>query len=167
MPKILLFGAGRSSTILIDFLASECAHHRFSLEIVDAQPRLAEEKLHASAQRAGIDKDNLTGVAYDISDANKRSASILSADLVLSLLPPHLHALVAEDCIQHRKSLFTASYVDDMIRQRAWEIDTTGSLFLYEMGLDPGIDHMSLLAMLDNIRSNGGLPVSEIGRAHV
>ena len=159
MSKILLFGAGKSATVLIDFLVQQCAEYDFSLEVVDALPEVAHQKIQDSVQRAHVNDANFIGRSFDINDSAKRLASIESADLVLSLLPPHLHAVVALDCIHLSKSLFTASYVDPAIRQHAASIEANGSLFLYEMGLDPGIDHMSLLSLLDAIRLQGGQPI--------
>ena len=158
MPKILLFGAGKSATVLIDFLVQRCAAAGFSLEVVDAQPGVAQQKIQESAARARVGDHPFLGQAYDINDPNSRSTSISTADLVLSLLPPQLHAIVAADCIRYGKSLFTASYIDEAIRQQTTAIQAKGILFLYEMGLDPGIDHMSLLSLLEDIRSQGGVP---------
>ncbi len=158
MPKILLFGAGKSATVLIDFLVQRCTEADFALEVVDAQAGVATRKIEESARRYNVSSSLITGSAFDIANAPKRTACIESADLVLSLLPPHLHSVVATDCIGLGKSLFTASYVDAQILQQARQIESNGSLFLYEMGLDPGIDHMSLLALLDEIRSRGGIP---------
>lgn len=158
MSKILLFGAGKSATVLIDFLVHQCAQHQFSLEVVDAMPEVAHRKIQDSAQRKQIDTSRFIGHSFDINDSNKRLASMETADLVLSLLPPHLHSVVAMDCIKLSKSLFTASYVDQEIRKQAPSIESNGSLFLYEMGLDPGIDHMSLLSLLEEIKREGGQP---------
>lgn len=158
MPGILLFGAGKSATVLIDYLVLQCSRRGWSLEVVDAQPGIALEKLSDSCRLQGLDPSPFLGSAYDIHDAAVRRASIERATLVLSLLPPHLHAVVAADCLELGRSLFTASYVDSFIMEKAAAIEQAGLLFLYEMGLDPGIDHMSLMDLLDGIRAGGGVP---------
>lgn len=158
MPRLLLFGAGKSATVLIDYLVLQCARRGFSLEVVDAQPGVAREKILDSCHRQGVDPASFAGVSYDIHASSERQASIARADLVISLLPPHLHTIVATDCLLAHKSLFTASYIDPSIREQAAAIERHGLLFLYEMGLDPGIDHMSLMVLLDHIRSKGGTP---------
>jgi saccharopine dehydrogenase (NADP+, L-glutamate forming) len=72
------------------------------------------------------------------------------------MLPAHLHFLVAKDCLDFEKPLFTASYVDDNMRSLADAIEAKQLLFLCEMGLDPGIDHMSAMAIIDEIHEKGG-----------
>ena len=159
MSSLLVFGAGKSATVLIDYLVEQCARMNISLEVVDAQPGVAANKLSASCEGLGISTLQCKASSYDIHSHSDREASIKRADAVISLLPPQLHAVVASDCIQHQKSLFTASYVDPFIQQQAPEIKKRGLLFLYEMGLDPGIDHMSLMELLEAIRKKGGVPI--------
>jgi saccharopine dehydrogenase-like NADP-dependent oxidoreductase len=72
------------------------------------------------------------------------------------MLPPTLHFLVAKDCLQFSRHLLTASYVDEPIKELQKEIDAKGILFLCEMGLDPGIDHMSAMRIIDGIHEKGG-----------
>src|SRR4029078_6765096 len=94
--------------------------------------------------------------SYDIRDEDKRSTQIAKADIVISMLPPALHFLVAKDCLKHSKHLLTASYVDEQVKSLQNEIEKRGLLFLCEMGLDPGIDHMSAMQIIDEIHSRGG-----------
>jgi saccharopine dehydrogenase-like NADP-dependent oxidoreductase len=89
-------------------------------------------------------------------DENKRRQHITSAAVVISMLPPTLHILVAKDCVALSKHLLTASYVDDSIRSLQKEVNEKGILFLCEMGLDPGIDHMSAMKIIDEIHAQGG-----------
>jgi saccharopine dehydrogenase-like NADP-dependent oxidoreductase len=159
MSKILLFGAGKSATVLIDFLVEQCTQRGYGLEVVDAAVGLARQKLTDSCIRARVDTTSFQAASYSIDAGADRRASIQAADLVISLLPPHLHAVVATDCLALQRSLFTASYLDEAVRSTQKEIEAKGLLFLYEMGLDPGIDHMSLMALLDRIRRGGGRPV--------
>ncbi len=78
-----------------------------------------------------------------------------TADIVISLLPPTLHALVARDCIALGRHLLTASYIQPEIRALAAAARQKGVLLLCETGLDPGIDHMSAMRMLDRLRRQG------------
>jgi saccharopine dehydrogenase-like NADP-dependent oxidoreductase len=152
MRTVLLFGAGKSSTVLIDYLLKEAATENWRVIVADANIDLAKSKVGVSSY----------GVATEvnINDDIERGKWIRGADIVISLLPPALHILVAKDCVKYSKNLLTASYADDSIRQLEKEIDAKGLFFLCEMGLDPGIDHMSAMRVIDQIRSAGGRVVS-------
>jgi saccharopine dehydrogenase-like NADP-dependent oxidoreductase len=148
MKTVLLFGAGRSATVLIDYLLENAIAQNWRIYVVDADLKLAQSKVNHS-QRA-------TAVSFDITDADERGKYIRQADIVISLLPPSLHSHVAKDCIQYRRNLLTASYIDEETRQLASSIQNQKILFLCEMGLDPGIDHMSAMQLINDIRSKGG-----------
>lgn len=147
MKKIILFGAGKSATCLIDYLIAESAKKDWHLTVVDADRAMAERKTgHAAC---------VSVESFDINDDAIRAQWIGSCDLVISLLPASLHIQVARDCIRLRKHLLTASYISPDIQALKDEIKAAGILFMGEMGLDPGIDHMSAMKMLDEIRSQG------------
>lgn len=148
MKKILLFGAGKSATVLIDYLLQHAGAENWKLVVADANLQLALEKINHSPSGEAV--------SFDIRDAVKRSQYISEADLVISMLPPVLHNTVAKDCLQLGKSLLTASYVDNEMRSIAAAIKDKGLIFLCEMGLDPGIDHMSAMKIIDGIRKKGG-----------
>jgi saccharopine dehydrogenase-like NADP-dependent oxidoreductase len=148
MKQILLFGAGKSATILIDYLLTHANDGNWKLTVVDANIELAKSKINHSP--AG------TAVSFDILDETKRGESISGSDIVISMLPPTLHFLVAKDCVKYSKHLLTASYVDEQIKSLQKEIDQRSLLFLCEMGLDPGIDHMSAMKIIDAIHASGG-----------
>ncbi len=148
MKTILLFGAGKSATVLIDYLLENAITENWKFTVVDADLKLAQSKVNHS-QRA-------SAVSFDINDAEERGKYIRHADIVISLLPPVLHIQVAKDCVKHHKNLLTASYVDDEIRQLQPYIEKSKTLFLCEMGLDPGIDHMSAMQLINSIRDRGG-----------
>lgn len=149
MNTILLFGAGKSATILIDYLLTEAVTGNWKLLIADSNEILAEEKLKNSAE--GI------AVSFDVRDEHERAHYILQSDIVISLLPPSLHFLVAKDCLLYKKHLLTASYIDDEIQKLQDEVKENELLFLCEMGLDPGIDHMSAKKLIDDIHTKGGI----------
>lgn len=148
MKQVFLFGAGKSATVLIDYLLLNAGRENWQLTLVDASLETAQKKIGNSTFGKAV--------SFDISDDEKRSAAVKEADIVISLMPPALHFLIAKDCLKHKKNLLTASYVDDQMRSLKNEIESAGLLFLCEMGLDPGIDHMSAKKMIDEIHKGGG-----------
>lgn len=148
MRQILLFGAGKSSAALIDYFLVNATNENWQLTVADANADAIREKLG--------DSPHGKPAAFDIRDEERRRTFIAAADIVISLLPPALHILVAGDCLLLRKNLLTASYVDEQIRALKDEIENAGLLFLCEMGLDPGIDHMSAKKLIDGIQGEGG-----------
>jgi len=143
-----LFGAGRSATVLIDYLLKEAEQEIWKLVVVDADINLAKSKTN--------DSPFAETISFDINDKAKRDEYISGADIVISLLPPALHTIAAKSCIELGKDLLTASYVDEEIKKLGTEIENKGLLFLCEMGLDPGIDHMSAMKIIDEIHTAGG-----------
>ncbi len=148
MKKILIFGAGKSATSLIDYLCTICEENNWKLLLCDADALLAESKISHCK--------NAEAVAADVSIEGERLYLIKEADIVISMLPPHLHFLVANDCLTYSKNLLNASYVDEKIKNLSSSIKEKGLLFLCEMGLDPGIDHMSALKIINKVKSQGG-----------
>lgn len=153
MKHIVIFGAGRSASALIDYL-SKCPYH---INVIDVDQAIIT-KYAARYER-------IHAVQMDIFDSEKRDAIISKADLVISMLPARFHIHIAQSCIENRKHLLTASYVDGDITPLQSEIDKHGLLFLYECGLDPGIDHMSAMKEIDAIREKGGTITSFISYA--
>lgn len=148
MKTILLFGAGKSATVLIDYLLKEAAVNDWKIIIADADKNQVLSKINNSPLAEAVQ--------IDINKTEQRAELIQKADIVISMMPPALHFLVAQDCLQYGKNLLTASYVDDQLKTLQTSIESKGLLFLCEMGLDPGIDHMSAMKMIDGIRADGG-----------
>ena len=148
MKTILLFGAGKSATVLIDYLLDNAIIENWHVIVVDADLKLAQSKIGGSTIA--------TAISFDITDAEERGKQIRKADIVISMLPPFLHIEVAKDCVKYRKHLLTASYVDENIKSLQSDIEKNKLLFLCEMGLDPGIDHMSAMKIFDEIKDKGG-----------
>ncbi|MES2732176.1 MAG: saccharopine dehydrogenase C-terminal domain-containing protein [Bacteroidota bacterium] len=148
MHTILVIGAGRSSTALIDYLGKLAPMHGWNLIISDAFLPLAQEKAQAYTQASAL--------ALDVMDAHQRQSAIGLADVVISLLPASLHPLVAIDCLTLGKHLLTASYVSPEMKALDGEAKAKGLLFLNEMGLDPGIDHLSAMRLIHQIQAAGG-----------
>lgn len=152
MQKILLFGAGKSATVLIDYLVKTTSEENWEVTVADADLKTVQAKIGNSP--------NAKAVSFDITDDTARANAIAAADIVISLLPPALHFLVAKDCVSCSKNLLTASYIDDKIKSLQKDIEKKGLLFLCEMGLDPGIDHMSAMQIIDDIHAKGGTVTS-------
>ena len=148
MKKILVFGAGKSATCLIDYLCSACEENGWLLLVCDANLPLAKSKINGCK--------NARAFSIDVSDEEKRIDLIKEADIVISMLPPHLHFIVANNCLDYSKHLLTASYIDAEIKKLSRQIEEKGLLFLCEMGLDPGIDHMSAMKIFDQVKNQGG-----------
>lgn len=148
LKKILLFGAGKSATVLIDYLINEAEVNNWQVIVADADLQLA---LMKTKNRKFSDV-----IQIDINNHIKRKELISDSYLVISMMPPALHILIANDCIEFGKSLLTASYADDVIKSLESAVKEKGILFLCEMGLDPGIDHMSAVQILDDIKDKGG-----------
>jgi saccharopine dehydrogenase-like NADP-dependent oxidoreductase len=148
MKNVLLFGAGKSATVLIDYLLMNAEKEDWHLTLADANRSMSQEKI--------ADSTFGTAVTVDIANDAERMALVRAADIVISLLPPALHIVVAKDCIAFSKNLLTASYVDEPMRSLRNSITEKGLLFLCEMGLDPGIDHMSAKKMIDDIHDKKG-----------
>jgi saccharopine dehydrogenase (NADP+, L-glutamate forming) len=148
MKQILLFGAGKSATSLIRYLLDVTASRPWHLVVAESNLPLAESKIagHPHARAVGL----------DVTREEERDSLVARAHLVISLLPPALHYGVALSCLKMGKHLLTASYIDDSIRALEPEIREKGLFFLCEMGLDPGIDHMSALPLIRRIQADEG-----------
>jgi saccharopine dehydrogenase-like NADP-dependent oxidoreductase len=148
MNKILLFGAGKSSSYLIKYLLHHCAEMNSILQIVD------QNTSHVQAKYPN--NPHLQLLNCDVHAQTERQSLISEANLVISLLPPHLHIVIAQDCLAFSKTLITASYISPEIQAMHQALQQKGVLFMCEMGLDPGIDHMSAMQIIDEIHADGG-----------
>jgi len=148
MRNILIIGAGRSATYLIDYLLEKSGAENLHLTIGDLSEELARQKTK--------NHPNATALAFDIFNETQRQAEIAKADIVISMLPAHLHYEVAKDCITYKKHMVTASYISPAMAELDEKVRAAGLVFMNECGLDPGIDHMSAMKVLDEIRDKGG-----------
>ncbi len=148
MTNILIIGAGRSATALINYVLEKAREYNWFVTVADADPKIAEKKIgkHPNGRAAWL----------DVLKANDRRDLIGRADVVVSLLPAHLHLEVAHDCIKLKKHLITASYVSQEMYRLGDEARERELIFMNEMGLDPGIDHMSAMAAINQIKEAGG-----------
>ncbi|WP_100629268.1 saccharopine dehydrogenase family protein [Algoriphagus formosus] len=147
MKQILILGGGKSSTFLIDYLVAQAGEKHREIILADLDSSVAEKKLQ--------NRPNTRAEALDISNAERRRDLIEESDLVISMLPARLHPLIAEDCVALGKHFFSASYESKEIRALRSQIEEKGLFFLNECGLDPGIDHMSAMKIIDEAKAKG------------
>lgn len=147
MHTILILGGGKSAIFLIDFLAESCQAKDRKLILADIDLGSAQEKLK--------NQPNTEARQLDIENLDSRKAMIQEADLVVSMLPAFMHPIVARDCLEFGKHFFSASYESEEMREMKPEIKAKGLFFLNECGLDPGIDHMSAMQLIDFVKSKG------------
>lgn len=148
MKTILVIGAGRSSSSLIQYLLDHSKQEQWKVKVGDVDEKNAIARVNGH--------ENGTAFRFDISDAAQREAEILNATLVVSMLPAFMHGAVAKDCVKLGKHLVTASYVSDEMRALDAEAKKKNIILLNEIGLDPGIDHMSAMQIIDRIKNSGG-----------
>ena len=148
MRNILIIGAGRSASSLIKYLLDKSFQENLHLTIGDLSLELAQNKTN--------NHKNATAIALNILDEHQRKSEIQKATIVISMLPAHLHIEVAKDCIIFKKHLVTASYISDAMQDLDADAKANNLVFMNEIGLDPGIDHMSAMKIIDGIRDKGG-----------
>ncbi len=148
MKTIVLIGAGKSATVLIDYLIGESETNNWKFIIADSNREQILLKTNNSAFAEAVQ--------LDVTNEKQRGELIQKAHVVISMMPPDLHFLVAKDCVEYRKHLLTASYLDDKMKSLKEVISNRKLLFICEMGLDPGIDHMSAMKIIDDIKAKGG-----------
>jgi|TARA_B100001094_G_scaffold125854_1_gene121959 saccharopine dehydrogenase-like NADP-dependent oxidoreductase len=144
MRKILIIGSGKSSSYLIKYLLSKSEKENLFIIIAD--------KYIAKTKALLNNHSNSKALKLDVFDNVSRAKEILAADIVISMLPARFHLMVAKDCIKHSKNMLTASYISDemlALNNKAIEKDI---VIMNEIGLDPGIDHMSAMKVIDHIK---------------
>lgn len=143
MQTILVAGAGKSSIYLIEYLLNNAPRNKWKVIVADGSRDAIAEKVnnHPNAEIAVI----------DITNSNEREPLVKRADIVVSLMPPHLHIHLAKDCLTHRKNLITSSYISSEMKAMDEDVKKAGLMFMCEMGLDPGIDHMTANQIIHSI----------------
>ena len=147
--KIFIIGAGRSASSLIKYLINESAKNNFELTIGDKDVSLVKDKIDGHKCASAI--------RFDVLNDDQRIFEIKNADIVISMLPATLHFIVAQDCLKYKRNLVTASYVSKDIQSLNDQAQKQGVILLNEIGLDPGIDHMSAMKVIDDIKYRGGV----------
>ncbi|MCW5921464.1 MAG: saccharopine dehydrogenase NADP-binding domain-containing protein [Saprospiraceae bacterium] len=148
MKNLLIIGAGRSATALIKYVLEQARQHDFFITLADADLEMARRKIN--------DHPKGRAIWLDASKTNDRRDIISRHDVVVSLLPPQMHLEVAQDCISLGKHMVTASYVSKQVFRLGDEARQRALVFMNELGLDPGIDHMSAMQRIHKIKAEGG-----------
>lgn len=148
MRKILIIGAGKSTSYLIKYLLDKSEEEELHIIVADKNITLAKKLIG--------DHENAQAIMLDISDKSARIAAIRNADIVVSMLPPRYHIEIAKDCISYNKNMTTASYITKEMEDLDKSVRSKGLIFMNEIGVDPGIDHMSAIKVIDRIRAKGG-----------
>ncbi|WBX71740.1 saccharopine dehydrogenase family protein [Tenacibaculum retecalamus] len=147
MRNILIIGAGRSCSSLIKYLLDKSTSENLHLTIGDVSIENATSIIN--------NHKNATAIELDVFNAAQRTEAVKNADIVISMLPARFHIEVAKDCINYNKHMVTASYVSDEMKALDEQAKTKGLVFMNEIGLDPGIDHMSAMQIIDKIHDKG------------
>lgn len=146
--EILIIGAGRSSSSLIKYLLEKSTIENLHLTIGDLSLELAKQK--------AMDHPNATPIQFDLFNEQERQALVNKADIVISMLPAALHIELAKDCIKFKKHMVTASYISEAMQELDQQVKENNLVFMNEVGLDPGIDHMSAMKIIHEIKKQGG-----------
>ncbi len=148
MRKILVIGSGKSSSYLIKYFLDHAKSEKLQLTVGDISLENAEKLInnHPSA----------TAIVLDVFNDVSRIEAIKNADIVVSMLPARFHIEVAKDCFEYGKHMVTASYISKEMQALNKAVTEKGLVFMNEIGVDPGIDHMSAMKVLDTIRDKGG-----------
>ncbi len=145
MKRILVLGAGRSTSTLINYLIKVVEEYNWELKVCDKEMVRLESAISNAVHFEVL----------DIFNTSQLEDQITKASIVVSMLPARFHAVVAKSCLKFSKHLVTASYESDEVAAMDTEVKSKNILFLNEMGVDPGIDHMSAMRIIDKIKSAG------------
>lgn len=147
MKRILVIGAGRSTSSLIHYLLHNAVANNWFVTVTDMSIELAQEKTKGFA--------NCEAKVFNVTNEADRKAFISQNDVVVSMLPAFMHGDVARDCVALGKHLFTASYVSAEMKELDAEAKRKGVLLMNEIGLDPGIDHASAMKIINELHAKG------------
>jgi len=148
MRKILIVGAGRSSSAMIRYLLDKSTEQSLKIIVADISVD--------NAKRLVNNHVNSQVVQLDIFNVEDRKRWVKSSDIVVSMLPARFHLEIAKDCLEFGKNLVTASYISKELKDLNEEVKAKGLIFMNEIGVDPGIDHMSAMQVIDRIKEKGG-----------
>ncbi len=148
MSKILVLGAGLSSSDLIKYLLDHSKILGWTIRVGDISLEIARQKIN--------NHPNAEAIQFDINNNQQLHEEVAWANAVISMLPAFMHPVVAQECVKQGKHMLTASYVSDTMKSLHEEARQKGIALLNELGVDPGIDHMSAMRIIDEIREKGG-----------
>ncbi len=147
MKNITILGAGLSATSLIDYLLQRAESYDWQIHIGDYDESIAIQKTNGNKRGHAF--------RFDVNDAEQIETVISSTDIVVSMLPASFHHLIAESCVKHKKQMLTASYVSPEIKALDQGAKDSEIGIFMELGVDPGIDHMSAMKVIDKLRADG------------
>ena len=147
MKNILIIGAGKSSSSLIEYLLDKSEQEDLFLTIADISTDNALKLIN--------NHKNAKAIVLDVFNKKERENTIKKSDIVISMLPARFHIDVAKDCITFNKHMVTASYISEEMKMLDKAAKEKGLIFMNEIGLDPGLDHMSAMQIIDKIRDKG------------
>ena len=148
MRTILVIGAGRSSSTMIKYFLDNAQQESWQIRVGDMDFDVAKDKIG--------DHSHGEAFKFDALNSEERAREVKNSDIIISMLPARFHTEVIKDCIRFKKDVITPSYINEQMKSMNDEVISAGILSMNEMGLDPGIDHMSAKKILDEIESIGG-----------
>ncbi|MDG1333591.1 MAG: saccharopine dehydrogenase C-terminal domain-containing protein [Crocinitomicaceae bacterium] len=146
--NILVLGAGLSSSSLIRYLLEQSSEFNWKIKVVDRDLELVKQKI------AG--HENGEALEFNAIDADQRKPHIEKSDLVISMLPARFHYEVALDCIELKTDLITPSYISEEMQSLDQKAKDAGIVIMNEIGVDPGLDHMSAMKIIHHVQEKGG-----------
>ena len=148
MKRILIVGAGLSTSCLINYLLERAEKYDWEVVVGDIDLEMAKKKTNGHPRGKSI--------KFDVFNDTQRSNEVKKADIIVSMLPARFHYLIVRSALRYRKNMVTASYISTELKALNEEAKEKGILILNEIGLDPGIDHLSAMRIIDNIKDAGG-----------
>jgi len=149
MKNVVIFGAGQSSPYLIHYMLENAEAYDWQVTVCDMNLELAKSRVNGNVRGEAIQ--------FDINDSHLRKKLISKADIVINMLAPVFQYLVALDCLENKTHCISASYTNPQVADLHQDALLDDVLILNEMGLDPGIDHMSAMSIIDNVKKKGGI----------
>ncbi|MEK7433633.1 MAG: saccharopine dehydrogenase family protein [Cyanobacteriota bacterium] len=147
MKKILVIGSGKSTSYLLNYLSENAEKEDWNINIVDISTHNIQPNI--------LENPRIKTHSFNVNDQIERENFISDSDIVISMLPAFMHLPIAKDCLKLKKHLVTASYVSDELKSLDAEVKENGLIFMNEIGLDPGIDHLSAMKMIDDLKEQG------------
>ncbi|MEA3478847.1 MAG: saccharopine dehydrogenase C-terminal domain-containing protein [Bacteroidota bacterium] len=144
MKKVLILGAGMVVKPIVTYLLDK----GYAVTVA------TRTRSKADVMIAG--HPNGTSLAWTVDDEETLDKLVAEHDLSVSLLPFAYHAMVAKLCVRHKKNMVTTSYVQPEMKALDEEAKKAGIIILNEIGVDPGIDHMSAMRIIDHVHDKGG-----------
>lgn len=145
--KILLLGAGYVSAPVVEYLSRNPKHHI----------TVADKFLEQASTLIKGHEVNCVATSLDIHDSSQLDNLIKQHNLVICLVPAVFNTIVAESCLRMKKHLITASYISPKMKEMHETAEKEGLVFLNEIGLDPGIDHLEAMRVIDEVHQKGGV----------